>query len=118
METNEELIKSLKIGDTFYCVECRSINTSDIISQRVTELSFNFINTFNRSAIDPYKFECRASDFFLASSYQDLLPKLAENAQSKIDKLLNDIRAKCKEIAICEAAIITCNEKLKEGENK
>lgn len=117
MKTNEELIKSLKIGDTFYCVSYNSINTSDIIPQRVTELSANFINNF-RCSIDPDKFECRASDFFLASSYQDLLPKLAENAQSKIDRLLNDIRAKCKEIAICEAAIIMCNEKLKEEENK
>lgn len=118
MKTNEELIKSLKIGDIFYYVSHNSINTSDIGSQIVTELSANFINDFKRSAIDPYKFECRASDFFLASSYQDLLPKLAENAQSKIDRLLNDIRAKCKEIAICEAAIIMCNEKLKEKEDK
>lgn len=118
MKTNEELIKSLKIGDKFYCVSCYSINMSDITEQRVVELSNSFINDFKRSAINPDKFERRASDFFLASSYQDLLPKLAENAQSKIDRFLNDIRAKCKEIAICEAAIIMCNEKLKEEENK
>ncbi len=114
MKTNYELIKSLKIGDTFYYVGYTSINISDIFEQRVVELSANFINDFKCGKVSPDKFVCRASDFFLTNSYQDVLQKLAENAQNKIARLLDNIRTTCKEIAICEAAITMCNEKVKE----
>lgn len=121
MKTSKELIKSLKIGDKFYYMDCSAANIDDIRYDIVKALYLNghdgqINNQFEICRdyfLDKYGLSCVISD-----NYEDLLCVVKDNAKKRINEQLEAITQICEQIAQYKTTIHTCDNILREYERR
>lgn len=122
MKTNDELIRTIRIGGTIYWMRESADNPDSIQKSDVRAVTRTTIEcggyTFKKDDLGPEFFTTNYARYTMSDAYEDLLYVIKANAERKINETLEFIRKQCKEIATLEQRIEFCHNVIREYERR